>query len=171
MSQGTALPRSFRRSARVVAPAALALSAALALAGCADTTNAAAPALATASGPAANSAALNAAICAKVESAWTAFVPNEKYVVITRKYADGRVTQTEKFDASAYRRVSVGLYAALTGNREFRYAYDIDVLAASASDVGSDPGQTMTPDQYLALIRQAAAVVSKDCGTTLEVPA
>lgn len=171
MSQGTA-PRSrpfHRRRARVLL-AALALPA-LTLAGCADTTNAAAPALATATGPAVNSAAQTSAICAKVESAWTRFVPNGSYSVGTKRYASGHVVQVYKIDYSAYGHVSSDLYGSLTGNREFQLAHDVDVLAAAAGDVHDDPGQSLSPQADLATMKKAAAVVAAECGITLSVPA
>ena len=171
MSQDTALPRPFRRPARVAAPAALALAAALSLAGCGNTTNVAAPAVASASGPATNSAAVTSAICAKVESAWADFVPNGTYTVGEKRLTSGKVIQVYKIDYSAYRRVSVGLYGALTGNREYQLAHDVDVLASSADDVFGDPGQSMSPKPDLATFKKASTFVAKDCGTTLEVPA
>jgi hypothetical protein len=151
--------------------AALTLPAVLALAGCGDTTNAAAPAIATATGSAVNSAAVHGAICAKVESAWAKFVPNAGYSVITKRLTSGREIQIYRFDNPAYVRVSTGLYGSLTGNRELQLARDVDVLAGSAGDVNNDPGQTMSPRQYLATVKGAAAVVAKDCGTTLYMPA
>ena len=79
--------------------------------------------------------------------------------------------QVYKIDYSAYRRVSVGLYGALTGNREYQLAHDVDVLASSADDVFGDPGQSMSPKPDLATFKKASTFVAEDCGTTLEVPA
>lgn len=151
--------------------AALTLPAVLALAGCANTMDAAAPAVATASGPAVNSAATTSLICAKVKAAWARFVPVGAYTVTQKRYASGRVVEVYKIDYSAYRHVSFDLYGALTGNREFVLAHDVDVLAASADDVFSDPGQSLSPKQDLAAFAKATGPVGKDCGTKLQAPA
>lgn len=170
MHHCNAATRPFRRTSRV-ALLALTLPAALTLSGCANTTNVAAPAEAVASGPATNSAAVHSAVCAKVESAWAEFLPNAPYTIGTRQLDTGRTVDVYAIDYSAYERVSTALFAALTGNREYQLAYDVNLLATSAVDVYNDPGQSLSPAKDLAALKKNAAVVSADCHTTLAVPA
>jgi len=153
----------------MMALAALTLPAVLALAAC-DGTNAAAPAAAVAVGPAADSASTHAAVCAKVEAAWAKFVPRAGTVRL-EETRDGIKISVVKIDYKAYGAVSTGLYDALTGNRDFQLAYDIDSLATDAGSVYGDPGQSLSPKKDLAALKRDAPVVAKDCGTKLEVPA
>ncbi|MBR7828329.1 hypothetical protein KDK95_18605 [Actinospica sp. MGRD01-02] len=171
MSQGIAPARPFRRRAAGAALAALTLPAVLALAGCDDMTAAAAPAAASATGAATDSAAEYSAVCSRVEAAWAEFLPNGSYEIVEKVTAKGKPYSVYKVDYTAYRRVSTGLFDSLTGNREYRLTIDIDSLAAAASDVYNDPGQSLSPKADLATLKAAAPVVAKDCGTTLEVPA
>jgi hypothetical protein len=147
------------------------LPAVLALAGCGDTTNAAAPALASASGAATDSAAVHSAVCSKVESAWAKFAPYSSWAVLHKVSTSGRKYLVYKVNYNAYYRVSVGLYGSLTGNREYQLTYDIDVLAAAASDVFNDPAASTSPVDDLTTVEKAAPIVAKDCGTTLTLPA
>ncbi|HET9169567.1 MAG TPA: hypothetical protein VFN97_09025 [Actinospica sp.] len=163
--------RTFRRHGLRIGLAALGLPAVLALAGCGDTANAAAPALAVATGAATDSAAVHAAVCSRVESAWAAFVPQGSYSLVNKVSVSGRRYQVYKINYGAYRHLSAGLYQSLTGNREYRLTYDIDVLAAAASDVANDPASSTPPKQDLATLAHAAPIVAEDCGTTLELPA
>ena len=167
MSQDTPSVRPPRRSTRA-ALAALVLPALLGLGAC-DGVQAASAAKAVAVGPAVDSAAQHAAICAKVEAAWAAFVPHTRTVGTIRIH--GVAKQYTKINYSDYYRLSTGLFAALTGNRDFQTAYDIDRLATDAGNVYSDPGQQLSPKNDLAALKTDAPVVAKDCGTTLRVPA
>ena len=167
MSQDTAPARPPHRSARL-ALAALTLPAVLALAGC-DGTNAAAPAAAVAVGPAADSTSVHDAVCTKVEAAWAAFVPRA-YSVGSVKLHGVVKTGVVKINYAAYGRVSTGLYDALTGNRDFQLAYDVDNLATDAGSVYGDPGQHLSPNKDLSSLKKDAPILAKDCDTTLTVP-
>jgi hypothetical protein len=167
VSQGTASARPLRRGTRA-ALAVLALPAVFGLAAC-DGTDAAAPAAAVALGPATDSAAEHAAVCAKVEAAWAAFVPD----TVTKdvgKIHGVRTTYIE-IDYRDYDRLSIGLFDSLTGNREFQVAYAIDNLATDAGNVYDDPGQKLSPKPDLAAMKKDAPVVAAQCGTRLAIPA
>jgi hypothetical protein len=167
VSQDTAPARPVRRAAKL-ALAALTLPAVLALAGC-DGTDAAAPAAAVAVGPASDSTSLHGAICAKVEAAWTRFVPQAVGVSVQKSHGVGKTSV--KINSSDYDRLSIGLFDSLTGNRDFQFAYALDSVATDASGVYSDLGQGASPKQDLARFKKDAPVLAKACGTTLEVPA
>ena len=159
MSQDTPSARPLRRATKAVL-AALALPAVLTLAAC-DGTNVAAPAMAVAQ--AADTASVHEAVCTKVETAWARYVP--------KAYTASAKPGVKKIDFAAYNTLSTGLYASLTGNREFKLAYDIDSLATDAGSVYSDHGQHLSPNKALSALKKGAAVVAEDCGTKLAVPA
>jgi hypothetical protein len=167
VSQDTAPARPVRRTTQVVL-AALALPAVLALAAC-DGTNASAPAAAVAVGPASDSTSTHEAVCAKAEAAWAAFVP-KAYGVDVGRTSTGVKTYI-RINYRAYDLVSIGLFDSLTGNRDFKLAYDVDSLATDASAVYGDPGQRISPKKDLAALKKDASVLAKECGTTLKVPA
>lgn len=143
----------------------------LALAGCADPTKVAAPAAAVATGAATDSAAVHSAVCSKIESAWAKFLPNSAFSVTEKESTSGRKYDVLKVNYYAYREASTGLYKSLTGNREYQLTYDLDVLAAAASDVGNDVGQIAQATLDVTTVKKAVPVLAKDCGTTLTPPA
>ena len=169
MSQDTAPARPFARHRARLALAALTLPAVLALAGC-DGTNAAAPAAAIAVGPASDSTSVHSAVCGKVESAWAVFARKADSVTVEKTSA-GRKISVVKINYAPYGKLSTALYNALTGNRDFQLAYDVDNLATDAGTIFGDPGQHQSPTKDLAAFKKDAPLVAKQCGTTLKVPA
>lgn len=167
MSQGTTPVRPFARRTAGIALAALTL----ALAGCADPTKVAAPAVAAAAGSATDSAAVHGTVCGRIESAWAKFIPNGGFAVAVTETSSGRTYDVLRVDYHAYQKVSTGLYESLTGNREYQLTYDIDVLAAAAGDVYGDAGQISKATLDHTTFKKAAPLVAKDCGITLTVPA